>query len=128
MEKGSLFSRILRWFFKPRAIKIPLVLWIVLLTSILASFIVLLTRPTPLPIEREIERVVIITATPPPSTWYIPTPVPGAPPITPTPVGSGGTLVLRNVTQGTALRVAHQLTPRQVEIVLAGGVLAMAAA
>ncbi len=92
MEKGRLFSRILSWFFKPRAIKIPLVLWIVLVTGILAGFALLLTRPTPPPIEREIERTVIITATPPPSTWYIPTPVPGAPPITPTPVGSGGTL------------------------------------
>ncbi len=67
-------------------------LWGALWLSILVTFVALLLRPTPSPIEREIERLVIITATPPPSTWYIPTPVPGAPPITPTPVGSGGTL------------------------------------
>jgi TolB protein len=80
-------KRILEWFFKPRQIKIPLIVWIILLAGML-----LLSRPTPPPIEREVERTVIVTATPPPSTWYIPTPVPGAPPITPTPVGSGGTL------------------------------------
>jgi TolB protein len=81
-------KRILGWFFKPRQIKIPLIVWIVLLVGVL----LLIFRPLPPPIEREIERTVIVTATPPPSTWYIPTPVPGAPPITPTPVGSGGTL------------------------------------
>ena len=81
-------KRILEWFFKPRQIKIPRVVWIILLVGVL----VLLTRPTPSPIEREVERTVIVTATPPASTWYIPTPVPGSPPITPTPVGSGGTL------------------------------------
>jgi len=92
VDNRTILSRVLRWFFKPRAIKVPPVLWIVLLTGILAGFAMLLTRPTPPPIEREVERTVIITATPPPSTWYIPTPIPGAPPITPTPVGSGGTL------------------------------------
>lgn len=92
MDNRTILSRVLRWFFKPRAIKVPPVLWIVLLTGILAGFAALLTRPTPPPLEREVERTVIITATPPPSTWYIPTPIPGAPPITPTPVGSGGTL------------------------------------
>ncbi|MBN1261861.1 MAG: PD40 domain-containing protein, partial [Anaerolineae bacterium] len=68
--------------------KIPLIVWIVLLVGVL----VLIYRPGPPPLEREVERTVVVTATPPASTWYIPTPVPGAPPITPTPVGSGGTL------------------------------------
>ena len=81
-------KRILSWFFKPRQVKIPLIVWIVLLVGVL----LLIARPLPPPIEREVERTVIVTATPPASTWYIPTPVPGAPPITPTPVGSGGTL------------------------------------
>jgi len=87
-----LLPRIVSWLFKPRAIKFPPILWGALWLSLLVTIAALLTRPTPPPIEREVERVVIITATPPPSTWYIPTPVPGAPPITPTPVGSGGTL------------------------------------
>lgn len=81
-------KRILSWFFKPRQVKIPLIMWIILLAGVL----LLITRPLPPPTEREVERTVIVTATPPASTWYIPTPVPGAPPITPTPVGSGGTL------------------------------------
>lgn len=80
-------KRTLSWFFKPRQVKIPLIVWIILLVGVL----VIINRPVPSPIEREVERTVIVTATPA-STWYIPTPVPGAPPITPTPVGSGGTL------------------------------------
>jgi len=81
-------KRILGWFFRPRQVKVPLIVWIILLVGVL----VLINRPLPPPIEREVERTVIVTATPPASMWYIPTPVPGAPPITPTPVGSGGTL------------------------------------
>ncbi len=81
-------KHVLSWFFKPRQVKIPLIVWIILLVGVL----VLIGRPAPPAIEREVERTVIVTATPPASTWHIPTPVPGAPPITPTPVGSGGTL------------------------------------
>ncbi len=87
-----MLEHLLKWLFKPRAIKIPFVLWLVLWIGIPISFVLLLRRGTSPPIEREVERIVIVTATPTPSTWYIPTPVPGAPPITPTPVGSGGTL------------------------------------
>jgi len=85
---GKALSHILGWLFKPRSIKVPPLLWIVLLVGVF----LLANRPTPPPIEREIERTVIVTATPPPSGWRIPTPVPGAPPVTPTPTGSGGTL------------------------------------
>ena len=88
MAFGKALSHILGWLFKPRSIKVPPLLWIVLLVGVF----LLANRPTPPPIEREIERTVIVTATPPPSGWRIPTPVPGAPPVTPTPTGSGGTL------------------------------------
>ena len=77
--------RIAIWLFEPHAIRIPLILWVIALTGI----VLLLNRTPPPPIEREVvERTVIVTATPQP-TWFIPTPVPG---VTPTPVGSGGTL------------------------------------
>jgi len=91
VKKERFLSRLVKWLLKPRAIKIPPVLWVLLGTGILASLAFLLSRTPPL-VEREIERTVIVTATPAASGWYIPTPVPGAPPITPTPVGSGGTL------------------------------------
>ena len=85
MENRNVVVRIVVWLFEPHAIKIPLILWIIALTGV----ILLLNRPAPPPAEREvIERTVIVTATPQP-TWFIPTPVPG---VTPTPVGSGGTL------------------------------------
>lgn len=63
----------------------PLLLWALLIVT---AAVVLLRQPTPQLTEREVERTVVVTATPQP-TWFIPTPGPGP---TPTPVGSGGTL------------------------------------
>lgn len=86
MDNNKAITKILRWLIKPRAIKIPLILWIIALAG--ATFLLTRTPPTPVTLEREVERTIIVTATPEP-TWFVPTPVPG---VTPTPVGSGGTL------------------------------------
>lgn len=83
MEHKNIVVAILGWLFKPRSIRIPLILWLIALAGITWF----LNRP-PATIEREIKRTIVVTATPQP-TWPIPTPVPA---IAPTPVGSGGTL------------------------------------
>jgi TolB protein len=85
VEKKILLSRLLRWLFKPRAVRMPLLFWILMIVGVIVA---LLRQPTPQLTEREVERTVVVTATPQP-TWFIPTPGPGP---TPTPVGSGGTL------------------------------------
>ncbi len=82
MDKPKPLKSIIRWLVVPGAAKIPPVVW--LLLTVLAM--VFLRPGEAEPLIRELERRVVVTATPGP------TPMPAGPEATPTPIGSGGTL------------------------------------
>jgi len=85
VEDKSLLVKFFRWLVKPRAIKFPPGI----IVLVLIAFGIMFTRITPQTIEIITERMIMITPTPPPGGYEI-APNPNA--ATPTPVGQGGTL------------------------------------
>ncbi len=83
MKKQSLLRSIYAWLMVPGAAKIPAMIWLLL---IIALILVTMVREPVIHAVRELERTVIVTATP---ASLVSSPTPTA---EPTPVGSGGTL------------------------------------
>ncbi len=84
MDAKTTVSKIIGGLLRPRAVNLPPILWLILAVGIL---VLLLPSPPPAPIIRETERVVVATPTPGAAPVN-----PAEPAITPTPIGSGGTL------------------------------------
>ncbi len=79
---------VIRWLVVPGAAQLPPAFWLTLLGLLVILLRHTAVEPSPVP---ELERVVVVTATPVPDAVHTVTPEPVA---SPTPMGSGGTLAV----------------------------------